>query len=125
MLIVPAISSPHPFPAPGDLTMAAAMRARIVIAIIAVLGAQTCSHAAADKSESGPGWARAAAQYLDDREAWWQGWDHANRDHGTKCVSCHTQATYALARPALHSLLGESNPSPGEKAMLADVEKRV
>ncbi len=68
---------------------------------------------------------RAAAQYLDDREAWWQGWDHANRDHGTKCVSCHTQATYALARPELRRELGETELSAGETAMLADVEKRV
>ena len=72
------------------------------------------------------GWdARTAAQYLDSREVWWQGWDHANRDHGTKCVSCHTQATYALARPLLRRHLGETTRSAGEKAMLADVEKRV
>jgi hypothetical protein len=71
------------------------------------------------------GWdARAAAQYLDSREAWWQGWDHANRDHGTKCVSCHTQAPYALSRPLLRKK-GEPTLSTGEKAMLADVEKRV
>jgi hypothetical protein len=72
------------------------------------------------------GWdARAAAQYLDSREVWWQNWDHARRDHGTRCVSCHTQAPYALARPGLRSALGESAPSASEKAMLADVEKRV
>ena len=67
----------------------------------------------------------AAAQYLDNREVWWQGWDHAKRDHGTMCVSCHTQASYALARPVLRSRLGESAPSASEKAMLADIEKRV
>jgi hypothetical protein len=66
-----------------------------------------------------------AAQYLDNREAWWQGWDHAKRDHGTRCVSCHTQASYALARPMLRSRLGESAPSASEKVMLADIEKRV
>jgi hypothetical protein len=72
------------------------------------------------------GWDRqAAARYMDSREVWWQGWDHARRDHGTKCVSCHTQAPYALARPALWGALGESGPSPSEAAMLADVEKRV
>ena len=67
----------------------------------------------------------AAARYLDSREVWWQGWDHAKRDHGTRCVSCHTQAPYALARPVLRRRLGESAPSASEKAMLADVEKRV
>jgi squalene-hopene/tetraprenyl-beta-curcumene cyclase len=68
---------------------------------------------------------RAAAQYLDSREDWWQRWDHAKRDHDTRCVSCHTQAPYALARPMLRRDLGELSLSPGEKSMLADVEKRV
>ena len=72
------------------------------------------------------GWdEQAAARYLDDREEWWQGWDHAKRDHGTMCVSCHTQASYALARPVLRGRLGESARSASEKAMIADVEKRV
>ncbi len=68
---------------------------------------------------------RAAARYMDGREAWWQAWDHDKRDHGTRCVSCHTQAPYALARPALRTALGETGVSPMETAMLADVEKRV
>lgn len=72
------------------------------------------------------GWdSAAAARYLDSREDWWQGWDHAKRDHGTRCVSCHTQAPYAMARPQLRAALGERDLSAQEKAMLADVEKRV
>jgi squalene-hopene/tetraprenyl-beta-curcumene cyclase len=72
------------------------------------------------------GWDKqAAARYMDSREISWQGWDHAKRDHGTMCVSCHTQAPYALARPALRSALGESAPSAAETAMLAVVERRV
>jgi hypothetical protein len=67
----------------------------------------------------------AAARYLDSREVWWQGWDHDKRDHGTRCVSCHTQAPFALARPELRSTLGEKEVPPSEQAMLADVEKRV
>ena len=79
-----------------------------------------------DTAPAKSGWdARAAARYLDGREGWWQNWDHAKRDHDTRCVSCHTQAPYALARPELRSILGESSLSAGEKAMLADVEKRV
>ncbi len=83
---------------------------------------------AADKPAAtvAAGWDKpAAARYLDSREVWWQGWDHDKRDHGTRCVSCHTQAPYALARPELRSALGESGISPSEQAMLADVEKRV
>jgi squalene-hopene/tetraprenyl-beta-curcumene cyclase len=77
---------------------------------------------AADRNA--PDWNRdAAAQYLDGRELWWQSWDRAQKDHGTLCVSCHTQAPFALARPALHGH-GE-DPSPAESAMLASVEKRV
>jgi squalene-hopene/tetraprenyl-beta-curcumene cyclase len=83
---------------------------------------------AADKPAAAvaAGWDKpAAARYLDSREVWWQGWDHDKRDHGTRCVSCHTQAPYALARPELRSALGENAISPSEQAMLADVEKRV
>lgn len=68
---------------------------------------------------------QAAAKYLDSREKWWQGWDRAQKDHGTLCVSCHTQASYALARPALRSQSGERAPSAQEQVMLASVEKRV
>lgn len=67
----------------------------------------------------------AAARYLDGREEWWQGWDRAQKDHGTLCVSCHTQATYGLARPVLHAGLGENGLSPQEQTMLASIEKRV
>ena len=59
----------------------------------------TLSWAAGDDS---PTWNRkAAAAYLDQRQDWWQKWPSAARDHGTFCVSCHTAAPYALARPAL------------------------
>jgi squalene-hopene/tetraprenyl-beta-curcumene cyclase len=91
-------------------------------------GQATSGVLAADKPAASvaAGWDRAAAaRYLDSREVWWQGWDHDKRDHGTRCVSCHTQAPYALARPELRSSLGESAVSPSEQAMLADVEKRV
>lgn len=82
---------------------------------------------AADKpAATVPGWnPRTAAQYLDSREVWWQGWGRAQKDHGTLCVSCHTQATYALARPALRSRSGEHGLSAQERVMLASVEKRV
>lgn len=78
------------------------------------------------KPAEGAGWdSAAAARYLDGREIWWQNWDHAKRDHGTRCISCHTQATYAFARPALRSSLGTHGLSDEETAMLADVRRRV
>ena len=67
----------------------------------------------------------AAAKYLDDRQTWWQEWPHAQKDHGTVCVSCHTQVPYALARPALRAPLGEKAISDPERAMLDSIEKRV
>jgi squalene-hopene/tetraprenyl-beta-curcumene cyclase len=87
---------------------------------------------AADKSSGkvadvpSPGWDRqAAARYLDEREIYWQNWDHAKKDHGTLCVSCHTQATYGLARPVLRHELGEQQPTEAEQVMLASIRKRV
>ena len=81
---------------------------------------------AAEKPDEAAKWDRqAAARYLDSREIYWQGWDRAQKDHGTLCVSCHTQATYGLARPALRSPLGETGPAPAEQVMLASIEKRV
>ncbi|HEY6828756.1 MAG TPA: hypothetical protein VI259_17975, partial [Gemmatimonadaceae bacterium] len=69
--------------------------------------------------------ARGAANYLDARITWWRGWQTAKRDHGTYCVSCHTAIPFALARPALRSTLGETQPSDGERQVLADVVTRV
>lgn len=82
---------------------------------------------AADKPETAsPSWNRAAAaQYLDSREAWWQTWDRAQKDHGTYCVSCHTQASFALARPVLRQDLQDQGDSAAETAMIESVRKRV
>jgi squalene-hopene/tetraprenyl-beta-curcumene cyclase len=67
----------------------------------------------------------AAAKYLDSRQAWWQDWPHAQKDHGTVCISCHTQVPYALARPTLRNSLGEHALSDPERAMLDSIIKRV
>jgi hypothetical protein len=67
----------------------------------------------------------AAATYLDSRELWWQTWPRAQKDHGTLCISCHTNVPYAMARPGLRGELGESSAASPEQAMLASVEKRV
>ena len=87
----------------------------------------TCRVLAADKPATAKeAWSpEAAARYLDGREVWWQGWDRAQKDHGTLCVSCHTQATYGLARPVLRRQLSEHEVSPQEQVMLASIEKRV
>ncbi len=82
------------------------------------------SHAE-DQSTQG-GWDRqAAARYLDGREAEWQDWDRPHKDRATLCISCHTQATYGLARPVLHQVLNDETQTPAEKAFLASIQKRV
>lgn len=68
---------------------------------------------------------KAAARYLDQREAWWMNWPVAKRDHGTFCVSCHTVLPYALARPALARKLGEDSLPGAEMKVLSDVRTRV
>src|ERR1700723_3101986 len=81
---------------------------------------------AADKPPVTSGWDRQAAErYLDSREVWWQSWDRTQKDHGTYCISCHTQMPYGLARPILRQELGEPAPSGAERAMLDSIEKRV
>ena len=68
---------------------------------------------------------KAAAAYLDRRQAWWMEWPRAQRDHETFCVSCHTAVPYALSRSALRTVLAEQVPSPNEQRLLDSVTKRV
>jgi squalene-hopene/tetraprenyl-beta-curcumene cyclase len=68
---------------------------------------------------------KAAAAYLDQRQAWWMGWSGAARDHGTFCISCHTSVAYALSRPGLRTALAEQAPSVNERELLDNVTKRV
>jgi len=78
------------------------------------------------RAAGGPGWDPVAAErYLDAREVAWQAWDRTWKDRGTLCISCHTQASYGLARPILRQVLGETGMPPAEQAMLASIEKRV
>ena len=96
------------------------------VALVLVAGDRRAALAAAGATTSKPTWsAEAAARYLDSREVWWQGWDRAQKDHGTLCISCHTQATYGLARPVLREQLGGHDVSAPEQVMLASIEKRV
>lgn len=69
--------------------------------------------------------AAAASRYLDAREIWWQQWPHAQKDHGTVCISCHTQVPYALARPALRRNMHSTQPDLAEQTMLASIRHRV
>ena len=85
-----------------------------------------CGGACFAASVRAPSWNRqGAADYLDQRAAWWASWPGAARDNGTFCVSCHTALPYALARPALGRQLAEKTPPEGERKLLESVVKRV
>lgn len=68
---------------------------------------------------------KAAASYLDKREAWWIQWTGAARDQSTYCISCHTNLPYSVSSPELRRALGERGNSPFEENLIADVTKRV
>jgi len=111
--------------------MFAALTAAVAVAGTLALALHSPAPAtvhAADKSATPPPatWDRqAAARYLDSRQVWWQAWDRTQKDHGTYCISCHTQAMYALARPTLRQDLAEAPATGAERAMIDSVEKRV
>ena len=109
--------------------VSAALAAAIACALVFSLRATYAPTVqAADKSAApAPAtWDRqAAARYLDSRQVWWQAWDRTQKDHGTYCISCHTQAMYALARPTLRQDLAEAPATGAERAMIDSVEKRV
>jgi squalene-hopene/tetraprenyl-beta-curcumene cyclase len=96
-------------------------------AALTILACAVAGSVATAQSPGGAGgWdARAAAAYLDGRQAWWLSWQNAARDHETSCVSCHTALPYALARPALRSALHEPDMPAPERKLLENVVKRV
>ncbi len=100
---------------------------RLVFGVFAGLALASCSRKPAPRvAAPAHVWsAPAAARYLDQREATWEHWPVAARDHGTFCISCHTALPYALARPRLSRTLGEVDPPAPELSLLTDVRERV
>ena len=95
-------------------------------ALVAALAFVPLHPRAAADERGAPSWnARAAAAALDQRAEWWTTWSNAQRDRGTFCVSCHTTATYVVARPALRRALGETAPSAAETKIADNVAARV
>jgi squalene-hopene/tetraprenyl-beta-curcumene cyclase len=98
-------------------------RLALVAAVVAAafLGSARCAEPGAWKKE-------AAGQYLDERCRAWFEWDTAARGVGatrTSCVCCHTLVPFALSRPVLRKMTGNSDPSEYEKKLLAQTAKRV
>jgi squalene-hopene/tetraprenyl-beta-curcumene cyclase len=98
----------------------------VVIVLVCASARAATGQPGSTPSSSPTTWnARAAAAYLDSREAWWLTWPTAARDHETSCVSCHTALPYALARPALREALAEERVVDPERRLVENVVKRV
>lgn len=94
--------------------------ATVLLAVLAIESTPSARSGADD------GWnAKAAAAYLDGRAEWWTTWPNAARDRGTYCMSCHSTLPYALARPALRSLLNERGPSAAEDKIMGNLLTRA
>ena len=97
------------------------MKAFGALVLLAALAA-----AGTARAEDARGWsAKTAALYLDTRAAVWKAHRETQRSHDTACISCHTGLPYLLARPELRRALGDATWPEPEKALVADVEKRV
>jgi len=104
-----------------------AKRQSLVLACMLTIGS-AATHAGLEAQSRAPAanWnRRAAAAFLDARMSWWSSWPVARRDHDTACLSCHTAAPYALARPVLRDALGEVGMTVPEARLFGDVRKRV
>lgn len=80
---------------------------RVRMNMSALLLMLACSTAFAGTAPEQPTpWQANAAQYLDDRMDLWflKSKKLRTGDVPTSCISCHTVAPYALARPALRLL---------------------
>jgi squalene-hopene/tetraprenyl-beta-curcumene cyclase len=70
-----------------------------------------------------------AGKYLDEREQiWFESFPPAERGEGegkTSCVSCHSVAPYALARPVLRKIMGDKEATKYEQQILLRTRKRV
>jgi squalene-hopene/tetraprenyl-beta-curcumene cyclase len=97
---------------PSDLNIARGVRASVLIVLTALPGL------------AGDWNPKLAAQYLDSRQKEWFAWPAA-KIYGGPCISCHTGATYMLARPALRRALGESEPTAYETGLVDALVARV
>lgn len=65
-----------------------------------------------------------AARYLDARQDQWARFKPAKAAGGT-CISCHTNLTYLIARPALRRLHDQNTPTAQETALLNSLRHRL
>ena len=101
---------------------------RLLVAASVVFAAALATLSGASARGPADGWdPAAAARYLDARmDIWWTKAKVLRTGDGqTRCVSCHTAVPYALARPFLRAVLGETAPTAHEVRMLDYVRRRA
>ena len=103
--------------------------ARFVVVLAAVLAIGGGFSGSRSPAGENRGWdGPAAARYLDGRATAWFALPAAARGRGedkVSCLSCHTLLSYALGRPAVRHLTGESQPSDLEDRVIVQVRRRV
>jgi squalene-hopene/tetraprenyl-beta-curcumene cyclase len=105
-----------------------AMAWRVSAAALLVVVTTLVMRSHASSVEPVDGWDPAsAARYLDARmDVWWTKAKVLRTGDGqARCLSCHTAVPYALTRPALRAVLGETAPTPHESRMLDLVRRRA
>ena len=99
------------------------MRAAVAATLWA-LGTPACAEdvpaAAWNKTQAG--------KYLDARAQTWFAFAGADRGEGAtkiSCISCHSLAPFAIARPVLRKLTGAAKPTAFESKLIAQTKMRV
>ena len=101
---------------------------RILAAACVVFGVAFAALPGSAAHGPADGWdPAAAARYLDGRmDVWWANAKVLRTGDGeTRCISCHTAVPYALVRPALRTVLGESAPTAHERRMIEQIRRRI
>lgn len=103
------------------------MARRLLLAAAVVFAAAFATPTGAARGPA-DGWdPAAAARYLDARmDVWWANAKVLRTGDGqTRCISCHTAVPYALVRPALRAVLGETTPTAHETRMVEQIHRRL
>lgn len=105
------------------------MKTRMLTCLALMAGIWACISSARAEDAPSAGWNRVlAAKYLDQRAQTWFTFAGADRGEGAtriSCISCHSLAPFAIARPALRKLTGATKPTALESKLIAQTKMRV
>ena len=105
------------------------MKPRSITTVILAIATWLTSSPAIAEDAVGANWnKKLASKYLDDRAQTWFAFAGADRGEGPSkisCISCHTLAPFALARPVLRKLAGVAEPTRFETKLIKQTKERV